>query len=201
VILKRAFDFILALIGLIVLAPFMLAIAVTIKWKMSGPVFFRQQRIGQYGDVFTLVKFRTMNINSSGGTVTVEGDTRITPIGAFLRRHKLDELPELWNVLKGEMSFVGPRPDVPGYADQLKGADREMLLLKPGITSPASLKYKNEEQLLSQHENPIHYNDNVLFPDKVRINLLYQKERTMWMDVEIIVYTVFGVQPKDSWIH
>lgn len=113
-------------------------------------------------------------------------------MGAKLRKYKIDELPELWNVLIGDMSLVGPRPDVPGYADNLQGGDRRMLLLKPGITGPASLKYRNEEELLAGQDNPQKYNDEVLFPDKVRINIEYLDNWSFWNDIKIIVYTVFG---------
>lgn len=133
-----------------------------------------------------------MKVHHSGNSVSVKGEARITPLGAFLRRYKLDELPELWNVFKGDMSFVGPRPDVPGYADKLQGEDRLMLSLRPGITGPASLKYSNEEELLANQPDPLRYNDEVLFPDKVRINLNYIKNRSFWLDIKIIVYTLVG---------
>ena len=115
----------------------------------SGSIIFKQKRIGQHGKLFTMYKFRSMTVNHSGSSISVKGESRITPLGAKLRKYKLDELPELWNVLIGDMSFVGPRPDVPGYADKLEGEDRRILLLKPGITGPASLKYRNEEELLA----------------------------------------------------
>ncbi|HZK26971.1 MAG TPA: sugar transferase, partial [Thermoclostridium sp.] len=141
---KRLFDFTVSLIGLIVLWPVFLVIAFLIKIKMpGGPVIFKQQRVGQQGKLFTMYKFRSMLVDHAGSSISVKGESRITPLGEKLRRYKLDELPELWNVLIGDMSFVGPRPDVPGYADTLQGDDRKMLLLKPGITGPASLKYRN----------------------------------------------------------
>jgi lipopolysaccharide/colanic/teichoic acid biosynthesis glycosyltransferase len=122
----------------------------------------------------------------------VAGESRITPLGAKLRKYKLDELPELWNVLKGDMSFVGPRPDVPGYADALKGEDREVLSLRPGITGPASLKYRNEEVLLATVEDPQKYNDEVIFPDKVRLNRYYLHHYSFWMDIRMVFATVLG---------
>lgn len=164
---------------------------------MPGPVFFSQLRVGQHGKLFTLIKFRTMTVNNSGNSISVKGEARITPLGAMLRKYKLDELPELWNVLKGDMSLVGPRPDVPGYADKLQGDDRKILLLKPGITGPASLKYANEEEILSQQKDPVKYNDEFIYPDKVRINLEYLKRRTFWIDLKIMVYTVLGKKLKD----
>lgn len=158
----------------------------------KGPVFFKQKRIGKHGNIFTMYKFRSMLVSHSGSSVSVKGESRITPFGAFLRKYKLDELPELWNVLKGDMSIVGPRPDVPGYADRLEGSDRRMLLLKPGITGPASLKYRNEEELLAEQNDPQRYNDEVLFPDKVRINIAYLDNWSFWYDIKIIIYTVLG---------
>lgn len=187
------FDRVMALVGLVVLSPVLLVVALLIAIKMpGGPVLFKQRRVGQYGRLFTMVKFRSMTVAHGGSSISVAGESRITPLGAKLRKYKLDELPELWNVLIGDMSFVGPRPDVPGYADQLEGEDREILTLKPGITGPASLKYKNEEELLSKVEDPIRYNNEVIFPDKVRINREYLKEWTFWGDIQIILRTVFG---------
>ena len=133
-----------------------------------------------------------MTVDHNGSFVSVAGEDRITPLGAKLRKYKLDELPELWNVFKGDMSLVGPRPDVPGYADCLNGFSREVLKLKPGITGPASLKYRHEEDLLAQVENPQEYNDKVIFPDKVRINLNYLKNWSVWLDIKIIIYTIVG---------
>ncbi len=127
-----------------------------------------------------------------GNSITVAGENRITPVGRFLRRYKLDELPELWNVLIGEMSVVGPRPDMPGYADKLTGDDRRLLNIRPGITGPATLKYANEEELLAQQADPVKYNDEVMFPDKVSINLKYIDQWSFWLDIKIILQTVFG---------
>lgn len=190
---KSLFDRGMSFFGLIVLSPVLLIVAILIRIKMpGGPVIFKQQRVGQYGKLFTMYKFRSMRVHHSGSSVSVAGESRITPLGAKLRKYKLDELPELWNVLIGNMSFVGPRPDVPGYADKLEEDDRKMLLLKPGITGPASLKYRNEEELLAQQENPQKYNDEVLFPDKVKINIDYLEHWSFWKDIKIIVYTVLG---------
>ena len=139
--LKYLFDRVASLLGLLLLWPVLLIVAILIKCKMpGGPVIFRQRRVGRNGKLFTMYKFRSMTVSHSGSTVSVAGESRITPLGAKLRKYKLDELPELWNVLKGDMSFVGPRPDVPGYADRLQGEDRLVLKLRPGITGPASLK-------------------------------------------------------------
>lgn len=146
---KWLFDRFASLIGLLVLWPVLVVVAVLIKLQMPGPVFFKQKRVGKNGKIFTMVKFRSMTVDHGGSSVSVAGESRITPLGAKLRKYKLDELPELWNVLKGDMSFVGPRPDVPGYADALEGEDREILSLRPGITGPASLKYRDEEDLIA----------------------------------------------------
>lgn len=188
---KRSFDFVASLLGLLVLWPLLLVVAVLVRTKMpDGSVLFRQKRVGRYGRLFTLVKFRTMYAGHGGSTVSVAGDSRISPLGAVLRRWKLDELPELWNVLVGDMSFVGPRPDVPGYADRLQGRDRDILLLRPGITGPATLKYRNEEELLAKQSDPLRYNDEVIYPDKVRINLQYLDNHSLLGDIKIIIKTL-----------
>ncbi|WP_289161115.1 sugar transferase [uncultured Parabacteroides sp.] len=191
--MKLFFDRIMSFIGLILLSPVFLVVTLLIKIKMpDGSVIFKQKRVGQHGRLFIMYKFRSMIVSHSGSSVSVKGESRITPLGIKLRKYKLDELPELWNVLIGDMSFVGPRPDVPGYADKLEGDDRRMLLLKPGITGPASLKYRNEEELLAEQENPLKYNDEILFPDKVKINIEYLDNWSFWNDIKIIIYTVLG---------
>lgn len=191
-VLKYIFDKFASFVGLCFLWPVLVIVAILIKVKMPGPVFFKQQRVGKDGKLFTMVKFRSMTVNHGGSSVSVAGESRITPLGAKLRKYKLDELPELWNVLIGDMSFVGPRPDVPGYADKLEGGDRDMLKLRPGITGPASLKYRNEEELLALQDDPQKYNDEVIFPDKVRINLYYLKNYSFLMDIKMIFCTVLG---------
>ena len=168
---KRIFDLLFAFFGIIFFAPIFLVIIFLIKRDSKGSVFFLQRRIGLEGEVFNIIKFRTMNINqNSNSTITLKDDARITGIGKYLRKYKLDELPELFNILLGEMSFVGPRPDVTGYADKLVGVNRNILKLKPGITSWASLKYVNEELLLTQVKDPISYNNSIIYPDKVKMN-------------------------------
>lgn len=190
---KHLFDISFAFFGLLFLWPVLLVVAILIRIKMAGgPVIFRQQRVGKDGKLFTMYKFRSMTVNHSGSSVSVAGESRITPLGEKLRRYKIDELPELWNILKGDMSFVGPRPDVPGYADKLQGEDREILQLRPGITGPASLKYRNEEELLATVDNPQEYNDTVIYPDKVRINLYYLKHYSFTADIKMIICTVLG---------
>ena len=190
---KDLFDRIMALIGLVVLSPILFVVWILIRIKMpDGPAVFTQKRVGKGGKLFTMYKFRSMSAHHSGSTVSVAGESRITPLGAKLRRYKLDELPELWNVLIGDMSFVGPRPDVPGYADKLEGDDRRVLQLRPGITGPASLKYRDEEVLLAAQANPQEFNDKVIYPDKVRINLYYLDHYSFVADIKMIIATVLG---------
>lgn len=206
-ILKFYFDRLMAIIGLLVLWPILLIVAILIKIKMpGGSVIFKQMRVGKDGKLFTCHKFRTMTMKHSGSTVSVAGDNRITPLGAKLRHYKLDELPGLWDVFVGNMSFVGPRPDVPGYADQLKGKDREVLKLRPGITGPATLKYRLEDEMISEYVGKRQaegdtrpkqaiaeeYNDKVIYPDKVRINLYYLHHYSFIKDIQIIFCTILG---------
>jgi lipopolysaccharide/colanic/teichoic acid biosynthesis glycosyltransferase len=160
---------------------------------MRSNGFYFQERIGLNGEVFRIVKLKTMRpVRGIDTTVTHLGNPRITPLGKILRRTKIDELPQLWNVLLGEMSFVGPRPDVPGYADELKGQERIILTVRPGITGPATIKYKNEEKLLAQQPDPVKYNNEIVFPDKVRINMEYIRNWTLVGDIRYIIQTVFN---------
>lgn len=194
---KWIFDRIVSFTGLLCLWPVLIVVAILIKIKMpGGPALFTQKRVGRHGKLFTMHKFRSMTVSHSGSSVSVAGEARITPLGAKLRKYKLDELPELWDVLIGNMSFVGPRPDVPGYADQLKGDDRRVLELRPGITGPASLKYRDEEELLAKVDNPIEYNDTVIYPDKVQINLYYLNHYSFVKDIQMILCTVLGKKMK-----
>lgn len=191
--LKYIFDRIFAFIGLFLLCPILIIVAILIKIKMKdGPVIFSQQRVGKNGKLFTMYKFRSMYVGHKGSSVSIAGENRITPFGAKLRKYKIDELPELWNVLIGDMSFVGPRPDVPGYADQLVGEYRKILKLRPGITGPSSLKYANEEVILSLIDNPEKYNKEVIYPDKVEINLTYYYNNSLWGDILLIIKTIFN---------
>ncbi|WP_418788031.1 sugar transferase [Leyella stercorea] len=192
-IAKYLFDRIMAFVGLVVLSPILFVVWILIRIKMpDGPAVFTQKRVGKGGILFTMYKFRSMSAHHSGSTVSVAGESRITPLGAKLRRYKLDELPELWNVFIGDMSFVGPRPDVPGYADKLEGDDRRVLQLRPGITGPASLKYRDEEVLLAAQADPQEFNDKVIYPDKVRINLYYLDHYSFVADIKMIIATVLG---------
>lgn len=227
-ILKWIFDRSVSLIGLIVLWPILLIIAIIIRIKMpGGQVIFSQKRVGKNGKLFTCHKFRTMTLKHGGSTVSVAGDYRITPLGSVLRHYKLDELPGLWDVLIGRMSFVGPRPDVPGYADKLTGDNRDVLKMRPGITGPATLKYRLEDEMIadflkdfrnldfiqfttaypnirisaSDYANlqnkdnqdiAIWYNDNIIYPDKVRLNCYYYRHYSFIKDIEMIIATVLG---------
>ena len=209
--LKWLFDRIVAFVGLLFLCPVLLIVAVLVKIKMpGGPAIFVQKRVGKGGKLFKCHKFRTMIVKHNGSTVSVAGDSRITPFGAKLRHYKLDELPELWDVLIGNMSFVGPRPDVPGYADKLQGADRDVLKLRPGITGPATLKYRLEDEMISEYvaqrkkegdtrsmqEIAIEYNDKVIYPDKVRQNCYYYRNYSFIKDIQMIFCTVLGKKMK-----
>lgn len=206
-ILKWIFDRVVSLIGLLFLWPVMLVVAILVKIKMpGGPAFFVQKRVGKDGKLFDCHKFRTMTVKHNGSTVSVAGDSRITPLGAKLRHYKLDELPGLWDVLRGKMSFVGPRPDVPGYADNLQGSDMDVLKLRPGITGPATLKYRLEDEMISEYvaqkqkagdnrpmqEIAVEYNDTVIYPDKVRLNCYYYRHYSFVKDIQMILCTVLG---------
>ncbi|WP_367328765.1 sugar transferase [Lentimicrobium sp.] len=200
-VLKRLFDIFASLFGLLVFMPLFIVIAILIKIKMPGPVFFQQMRVGKDAVLFKMIKFRTMTINHSGSTISVKGERRITPLGAVLRKYKLDELPELWNILIGDMSFVGPRPDVPGYADKLEGEDRLLLSIRPGLTGAASLKFSNEEELLALQDDPVKYNDEVLYPEKVRINNNYVRHMSFGLDLRIIIFTILGKKLKEEYLN
>lgn len=199
-ILKWIFDRIVSLIGLVCLSWLYLIVAILIKVKMpEGPVFFVQKRVGRCGKLVKVHKFRSMTVQKKNeaftGIAAIETN-RITPLGAKLRRYKIDELPELWDVFIGNMSFVGPRPDIPGYADQLKGDDLEVLRPRPGITGPASMKYRNEEEILASVDDPRKYNDEVIYPDKVRLNRYYLHNYSFVKDIQMIICTVLGKRMK-----
>ena len=197
IVIKRVFDIIGALGGLIVLSPLFISISLLLKIREPrSRIFFRQKRVGQYGKLFYIFKFTTMKkeyrCKFQADYITMVDDKRFTRTGAFLNKYKLNELPQLWNILKGDMSFVGPRPDVPGYADMLTGEQREILFLKPGLTGPATLKYRNEDALLAQQPDPLKYNDEVIWPDKVKLNLDYLKNQSLLSDLKIIFKTIVG---------
>jgi lipopolysaccharide/colanic/teichoic acid biosynthesis glycosyltransferase len=204
-LLKFFFDRIVSFMGLLLLWPVLLFLAVLIKIKMpGGPALFVQKRVGKGGKLFNCHKFRTMVVDHNGSSVSVAGESRITPLGAKLRHYKLDELPGLWDVFIGKMSFVGPRPDVPGYADKLEGDDRVVLKLWPGITGPATLKYRNEDKMIAKYVAKkqkegdtrdaeviaLEYNDTVIYPDKVRLNCYYYRNYSFTKDIQMIFCTV-----------
>ncbi len=189
---KRLFDFSAAAAGLIVLSPVMVVVAAAVRATSPGPALFIQDRVGRHGQLFRCAKFRTMRAGAQAqGTITTATDARVTPVGRFLRRWKLDELPQLWNVATGRMSFVGPRPDVPGYADRLQGADRRILELRPGITGPATLLFRDEERLLARARDPRAFNDAVVYPEKLRLNREYLETANFWRDLGYILATVW----------
>lgn len=204
-IIKFLFDRIISFVGLLFLWPVLIVLAVLIKIKMpGGPAFFAQERVGKGGKLFKCHKFRTMVMDHNGSSVSVAGESRITPLGAALRHYKLDELPGLWDVFVGNMSFVGPRPDVPGYADKLEGDDRVVLKLWPGITGPATLKYRNEDKMIAKYVAKkqkegdtrdaeviaLEYNDTVIYPDKVRLNCYYYHNYSFIKDIQMIFCTM-----------
>jgi lipopolysaccharide/colanic/teichoic acid biosynthesis glycosyltransferase len=190
--IKRTFDLVFSLLGLIffswlIILAFLIA---SIETKSNG--FFIQKRVGKDGKMFNVIKIKTMKpVKGLNSTVTTSNDLRITKWGKFFRKTKIDELPQLINVLLGKMSFVGPRPDVPGYADKLVGEDRIILSVRPGITGPATIKYRNEEELLAKVEDPEKYNKEVIYPDKVRINKEYVQNYSFWKDIKYIIKTIF----------
>lgn len=190
--LKRLLDIIVSGLGLVFLLPVMIIVLLAIVVSSKGPLLFTQPRVGQDGKIFKIVKFRTMRVGGEKeGSITTATDARITQIGRWLRRFKLDEYTQLWNVFIGNMSLVGPRPDVPGYADRLRGRARSILSVRPGITGPATLYFKNEEELLDLAEDPKRYNDWVIYPAKVALNLNYLERWSFSRDVGYIVITVF----------
>jgi lipopolysaccharide/colanic/teichoic acid biosynthesis glycosyltransferase len=192
IVLKRSFDVSLSVIGLLVFSiPIIILVIIsTISFQKFG--LFRQIRIGLQGKKFWIYKIRSMEVDDESDSVTVLNDPRINSYGKILRKTKLDEIPQLWNVLIGDMSLVGPRPDVPGYADSLKGDDRIILSVRPGITGPATLKYRNEEEILAAQANPKKYNDEVIWKDKVEINKDYVKNWSFKNDLRILLDTFFN---------
>jgi len=190
--IKRIFDFICSTLGLIVLSPVLLAITIKIKTGSDGPVFFKQIRVGENNEEFEILKFRTMVVDAEklGRQITVGNDNRITKIGAFLRKYKLDELPQLINVFKGDMSLVGPRPEVPRYVKLYNEEQRKVLEVKPGITDLASIRYRDENDLLGDAEDPDAFYINTIMPDKLALNLEYINNNNIFVDIYIILKTI-----------
>jgi len=192
-VVKRIFDFICSTLGLIVLSPILIAIAIKIKIGSDGPVFFKQIRVGKKNKEFEILKFRTMVVDAEklGRQITVGNDSRITKIGAFLRKYKLDELPQLINVFKGHMSLVGPRPEVPRYVKMYNEEQKKVLDVKPGITDLASIRYRDENELLGESENPDDFYINTIMPDKLTLNLEYiNNNNNVFFDIYIILKTI-----------
>ncbi|MCD2502379.1 sugar transferase [Clostridium sp. NSJ-145] len=190
--IKRIFDFFLALIGIIVISPILIIVSIAIKLDSPGKVMFLQRRVGRYGKEFNIYKFRTMipNAEKVGKQITVGKDNRITKVGAFLRKYKIDELPQLFNVLKGEMSLVGPRPEVPKYVALYTEEQKKVLSVRPGITDLASLKYSDENDILGKVDNPEEYYINVIMKDKLNLNLEYIEKSNVFFDISLIIKTI-----------
>jgi lipopolysaccharide/colanic/teichoic acid biosynthesis glycosyltransferase len=196
---KRLYDLFFAGLGLLILSPLLLLISILMKLK-DGPVFFRQERVGQHGKIFRIWKFRTMVVNAEhlGLSITARGDPRVTRLGKLLRKWKLDELPQLWNVLRGEMSLVGPRPEVPRYVGKYTEAQRRVLSLKPGITDMATLEFREEEALLSSSPDPERLYIDYCIRRKIELNLAYAAQASLWKDTQVILWTLIpGYATKD----
>lgn len=191
--LKRALDLAIAALLLLILAPLMLLLAAAVRYSSPGPALFRQQRVGRGGRLFWLYKFRTMRADPSGPAITAAGDRRITPIGRWLRRSKLDELPQLLNVLRGEMSLVGPRPEVPRYVERYTPDQRAVLAVRPGITGPSQISFRDEERLLASAEKPEAYYVDVLMPQKLAIDLQYVRHPSLTRDLQLLLRTTLAV--------
>lgn len=193
--LKRGFDIVLSGVSLLLLGWLVPVLAVVARRDTGGSGIFRQVRVGRHGELFEVLKIRTMRVQKqSSTTITTRDDPRITPLGARLRRWKLDEIPQLWNVFRGDMSFVGPRPDVLGYYDSLEGEDRVLLTVRPGITSAAAIEYRDEEMLLAVQDDPQKYNDEVLFPRKVLLNRRWLEEWSLATDMTLLLRTVWALR-------
>ncbi len=183
----------LSVIGVLIVFLPVLVMVLIATYSTGNFGLFRQERVGQYAKIFWMLKIRTMTGSQPDEDfITLAGDVRITKFGRLLRKYKMDELPQLWNVIRGEMSLVGPRPDVRGFADKLTGSERVLLSLKPGITGPASIFYKNEEELLARQENPVNFNKNVIWPNKVKMNIQYLENWSLWKDISYILRTFYN---------
>lgn len=195
---KTALDLFISIIGLIVLIPFFILIGLLIKLDSRGSVFYKQERVGKDGRIFKLFKFRTMGIGSDkAAAITIgERDSRITKVGFYLRKYKLDELPQLINVLLRDMSLVGPRPELKKFVDLYEGDQRQVITVKPGITDYASIEFRNENELLSDKEDPIQFYIEEIMPMKLKLNLRYINDQSFWLDIKIIFKTIFSIFRK-----
>lgn len=192
---KRGFDFITSTIGFLLISPILLIIAVLIKITSKGPILFKQKRVGKNALVFNILKFRTMVVDAEkvGRQITVGNDSRITKVGIFLRKYKLDELPQLINVIKGDMSLVGPRPEVPKYVELYNENQKRVLEVRPGITDYASIEYRDENSILGNVENPEEYYINIIMPHKIDLNMKYIENNNVFIDIAIIFKTIFNI--------
>ncbi|MBR1774779.1 MAG: sugar transferase [Bacteroidales bacterium] len=193
--MKRVFDIVFSFFGLLILSPVFVILSFAVGLTSKGGVFYKQKRVGRYNKDFTLYKFRSMRVGADKGSlITIGGrDSRITKVGYFIRKFKLDELPQFFNVLIGDMSFVGPRPEVRYYVDMYSKEQMQVLNVRPGITDPASIAYRNENELLERQDNPKQYYIDVVMPDKLRINLEYINSRTFFSDINVIFQTFFAL--------
>ena len=191
-IVKRIFDFLVSLVGVIILSPIFIIVSIAIKLDSKGNILFLQKRVGRYGKEFNIYKFRTMVTDAEklGKQITIGNDNRITKVGAFLRKFKIDELPQLFNVLLGDMSLVGPRPEVPKYVALYNDEQKRVLSIRPGITDMASLRYKDENDILGKVDNPEEYYINVIMKDKLSLNLEYIEKSNVFFDIYLIVKTI-----------
>jgi lipopolysaccharide/colanic/teichoic acid biosynthesis glycosyltransferase len=199
---KRLIDATLSLVALLTLCPFLLLVGILVKWTSPGPILYWQERVGRDGQTFKIAKFRTMvaNADKQGLGITVSGDARVTGFGAFLRMSKIDELPQLWNVLTGNMSLVGPRPELPRYVADYTPEQRQVLSVRPGITDSASIRYRHEEAILASSDNPEQYYRNVVLPDKLALNLQYVRDISLPVDIKLVVQTMTSLfkQPTNA---
>ena len=186
---RTLLDFSISSIALLVLSPLLLAIAAAVLLETGRPILFTQSRVGRGGKLFRLFKFRTMQLGKAGPAITSRGDSRVTSVGRFLRKFKLDELPQLWNVVRCEMSLVGPRPEVPEFVDVHDPVWLSVLQARPGITDPASIAYRHEEELLAAAADPIRYYRETVLPSKLALNLAYLRDRSLWQDLQVIART------------
>lgn len=190
--MRRSFNLIASLVGLLILSPLFVVVAIAVIADSSGPVFFRQKRVGRDGKPFNIIKFRSMRTDAPelGGQLTVGADPRVTRVGRYLRAWKVDELPQLINVVRGEMDLVGPRPEVPGYVDLYTPEQRRVLRVRPGITDPASVEFRNESELMGEQPSPESFYVAEIMPRKLALNLAYLKDRSLWTDIRVILGTL-----------
>ena len=194
--LKRGFDLVVAVSALLLASPLMLLLAILVRLDSPGPALFRQMRVGRRFQEFRLLKFRSMTNGNTGAQITCGLEARITRVGAIIRKFKLDELPQLWNVFCGDMSFVGPRPEVPNFVARFRLDYEDILKVRPGITDPASIRYRSESEILSNNPDPISYYTEVILPDKIRISREYVRSASLWKDISVIFQTIAAIKER-----